>query len=154
MTDDAPRIPHPASRPQPLEKRRPRAIILPRDTWFDPRRQRIYRMSTRTTAIRCHCGQRIVAKDVLQRSWYMRVFGPSFMYLKFRCSRCKRLGEKFIEQDKWDDTILRDIPSELSIDEKKRFDRMGSISVDEEIDFHFAMEADEGLGDLAREFEK
>ena len=94
----------------------------------------------RSTAIRCHCGQRIVAKDVLQRSWYVRVFGPSFMYLKFRCSRCKRLGEKFIEQDKWDDTILRDIPSELSIDEKKRFDRMGTISVDEEIDFHFTMD--------------
>ena len=111
-------------------------------------------MNARTTAVRCHCGQRIVAKDVLQRSWYVRVFGPSFMYLKFRCSRCKRLGEKFIEQDKWDDTILRDIPSELSIDEKKRFDKMGSISVDEEIDFHFAMEADEGLTDLAREFEK
>ena len=34
------------------------------------------------------------------------------------------MGEKFIEQDKWDDTILRDIPSELSIDEKKRFDKM------------------------------
>ena len=91
----------------------------------------------RTTAIRCHCGQRIVTKDVLQRSWYVRVFGPSFMYLKFRCSRCKRLGEKFVEQDKWDDSILRDIPTEISMDEKRRFDQLGKISVDEEIDFHF-----------------
>ena len=52
----------------------------------------------------------------------------------------ERLGEKFIEQDKWDDTILRDIPSELSLDEKKRFDKLGHISVDEQIDFHFALE--------------
>jgi DNA-directed RNA polymerase subunit RPC12/RpoP len=111
-------------------------------------------MSTRTTAVRCHCGQRIVAKDVLQRSWYVRVFGPSFMYLKFRCSRCKRLGEKFIEQDKWDDTILRDIPSELSLEEKKRFDRMGRISIDEQLDFHFEMEKPEVLGDLVRQYEK
>ena len=102
---------------------------------------------------RCHCGQRIVAKDVLQRSWYVRVFGPSFMYLKFRCSRCKRMGEKFIEQDKWDDAILRDIPSELSGDEKKRFDRMGKITVDEEIDFHFELEHPEALKKLAALFE-
>ena len=81
----------------------------------------------KTTAIRCHCGQRIVVKDVLQRSWYVRVFGPSFINLKFRCSRCKRMGEKFIEQDKWDDAILRDIPSELTAEEKKRFDQMGKI---------------------------
>ena len=94
----------------------------------------------RTTAIRCNCGQRVVAKDVVQRSWYVRMFGPSFMYLKFRCSRCKRVGEKFIEQDKWDDSMLRDIPSEMSLDEKRRFDRMGHISVDEEIDFHFRLE--------------
>src|SRR5262249_17564381 len=88
----------------------------------------------------CLCGRRVGAKDVLRGSWYVRVFGPSFMYLKFRCSRCKRLGEKFIEQDKWDDTILRDIPSELSIDEKKRFDKLGPISVDEQIDFHFSLD--------------
>ena len=108
----------------------------------------------KTATIRCNCGQRIVAKDVLQRSWYVRVFGPSFMYLKFRCSRCKRLGEKFIEQDKWDDTILRDIPSELSLEEKKRFDRMGRISIDEQLDFHFEMEKPEALGELVRQYEK
>ena len=108
----------------------------------------------KSTVIRCHCGQRIVAKDVLQRSWYVRVFGPSFMYLKFRCSRCKRLGEKFIEQDKWDDTILRDIPAEITLEEKKRFDRLGKITVDEEIDFHFRMEDPNLLRALTGEEEK
>jgi DNA-directed RNA polymerase subunit RPC12/RpoP len=107
----------------------------------------------KTTAIRCHCGQRIVAKDVLQRSWYVRVFGPSFMYLKFRCSRCKRLGERFIEQEKWDDSILRDIPSELTSDEKKRFQALGKITVDEEIDFHFELEKPEALKGLTRKTE-
>lgn len=94
----------------------------------------------RAAAIRCHCGQRIVTKDVLQRNWYVRVFGPSFMYLKYRCSRCKRLGEKFVEGDKWDDAILRDIPSEVSVSERKRFEQLGKISVDEEIEFHFALD--------------
>ena len=108
----------------------------------------------KTTCIRCHCGQRIVGKDVLQRSWYVRVFGPSFMYLKFRCSRCKRLGEKFVEQDKWDDSILRDIPSEVATDERKRFDRLGRISVDEEVEFHFALENSDVLRSLNSEFER
>jgi DNA-directed RNA polymerase subunit RPC12/RpoP len=107
----------------------------------------------RTTAIRCNCGQRVVAKDVLHRSWYVRVFGPSFMYLKFRCSRCKRLGEKFIEQDKWDDSILRDIPTEMSLEEKRRFDQLGQISVDEEIDFHFALDDPEALRSLRNDEE-
>ena len=108
----------------------------------------------KTTAIRCHCGQRIVAKDVLQRSWYVRVFGPSFMYLKFRCSRCRKLGEKFVEQEKWDDSILRDIPSEMSLDEKRHFDQLGRISVDEAIDAHFTLERPVPLKDLEIESEK
>lgn len=103
----------------------------------------------KTSIIRCHCGHRIVSKDVLQRSWYVRVFGPSFMYLKYRCSRCKRLGERFIEQDKWDDSILRDIPSEMSLSEKKRFDRMGGITVDEEVDFHFFLDDPNALRELS-----
>jgi DNA-directed RNA polymerase subunit RPC12/RpoP len=110
-------------------------------------------MSMKTSAIRCHCGQRIVSKDVLQRSWYVRVFGPSFMYLKFRCSRCKRLGERFIEQEKWDDAILRDIPSEIKGEEKKSFEQMGKISVDEQIDFHFELETAQALKDLAKMFQ-
>jgi DNA-directed RNA polymerase subunit RPC12/RpoP len=108
----------------------------------------------RSTAIRCHCGQRIISKDVMQRSWYVRVFGPSFMYLKFRCSRCKRLGEKFVEQDKWDDSILRDIPSEVSSDERKRFHHLGRITVDEEIDFHFALDHPEALQELTSDSER
>ena len=89
--------------------------------------------------ITCNCGQRIVAKDVLQKGQYLRLFGPSFIYVKFRCSRCKRLGEKFIEQDKWDDALLRDIPTEFTSDEKKQFDRLGPISINEVIDFHHVL---------------
>jgi hypothetical protein len=55
------------------------------------------------------------------------------------------MGEKFVEQDKWDDSVLRDIPSEVSGDEKRRFDQLGRISVDEEIEFHFALDDPEFL---------
>ncbi len=63
------------------------------------------------------------------------------------------MGEKFIEQDKWDDAILRDIPSELTSEEKKRFEQLGKITVDEEIDFHFELEQPAALKKLAELFE-
>ena len=65
-------------------------------------------MSNMRTSIKCNCGQRIIAKDVVQHGYYLRLFGPSFVYVKFRCSRCKKLGEQFIKQEEWEDGILKD----------------------------------------------
>lgn len=109
------------------------------------------RLTMNTKAgITCSCGQRILSKDVIQKGQYLRLFGPSFVYIKFRCSRCKRLGEKFIEQDKWDESMLKDIPSEMSPEEKKRFESLGEISIDEVMQFHeflkdFRFKPDSGL---------
>lgn len=90
--------------------------------------------------IKCNCGQRIIGKDVMQTGYYLRLFGPSFVYVKFRCSRCKKLGEQFVKQEDWEDGILSDISPEVSDTEKQRFRSMGPISVHEQIDFHFALE--------------
>ncbi|HEY3284513.1 MAG TPA: hypothetical protein VGN26_19760 [Armatimonadota bacterium] len=103
-------------------------------------------MNTKT-GITCNCGQRVVSKDVIQKGNYLRLFGPSFVYVKFRCPRCKRLGEKFIEQDKWDDSLLRDIPAEFGSEERKRFEGLGQITVDEVVDFHYNLDK-LSLGDL------
>jgi DNA-directed RNA polymerase subunit RPC12/RpoP len=90
--------------------------------------------------IKCNCGQRIIAKDVMQTGYYLRLFGPSFVYVKFRCSRCKKLGEQFVKQEDWEDGILRDIPSERTSDEKTKFEAMGPIDIHEAIDAHFKLE--------------
>lgn len=90
--------------------------------------------------IKCNCGQRILAKDVMQTGYYLRLFGPSFVYVKFRCSRCKKLGEQFVKQEEWEDGILHDVPSEISPEEKKSFKSMGKIDIHECIDAHFEME--------------
>lgn len=97
--------------------------------------------------IKCNCGQRILAKDVMQTGYYLRLFGPSFVYVKYRCSRCKKLGEQFVKQEEWEDGILDDIPTEVNADEKQRFQRMGKIDIHECIDAHFALEE---LGDLQK----
>lgn len=100
-------------------------------------------------SIKCNCGQRIIAKDVMQTGYYLRLFGPSFVYVKFRCSRCKKLGEQFVKQDEWEDGILKDIHVEVEKDEKEMFRDMGPISVHEQIDFHFDLETPNALLSLS-----
>lgn len=97
-------------------------------------------MSNMRTSIKCNCGQRIIAKDVVQHGYYLRLFGPSFVYVKFRCSRCKKLGEQFIKQEEWEDGILKDATSEITHDEREFFANQGPIDINEVIDFHFALE--------------
>ena len=47
---------------------------------------------------RCACGAEVAAEDVLVTAYDLRAVGPSYLYVKFRCSRCGRLGEHRIEQ--------------------------------------------------------
>lgn len=98
--------------------------------------------------IRCNCGQRIVAKDVMQTGYYLRLFGPSFVYVKYRCSRCKKLGEQFVKQEDWEDGILNDIPTEVSQADKKTFEALGPITLHEQIDAHFELEKPDALSKL------
>ena len=106
------------------------------------------------TAIKCNCGQRINQKDVMQTGHYLRMFGPSFVYVKFRCSRCKKLGEQFVKQEEWEDGILKDSTSELSTGEKERFAQLGSIDMGEMVDFHYELESLADLSALNAEFGK
>ena len=98
--------------------------------------------------IKCNCGQRVLAKDVMQTGYYLRLVGPSFVYVKFRCSRCKKLGEQFVKQEEWEDGILYDVPSEISPEEKCKYDQMGKIDIHECIDAHFELEKISSLTDL------
>jgi DNA-directed RNA polymerase subunit RPC12/RpoP len=88
------------------------------------------------TVIRCSCGQRILSKDVLQTGYFLKLFGPSFVYVKYRCPRCKKPGEQFVPQESWDERVLQQSLSELKRKERSRFKRLGPITVDEQVDFH------------------
>jgi len=90
--------------------------------------------------IKCNCGHRVIARDVLQTGYYLSLFGPSFVYVRFRCSRCKKVGEQLVQEEKWDPSILSQPSTELPEPERKRFEEMGPISTDEIVDFHFAIE--------------
>ena len=106
------------------------------------------------SAIKCNCGQRILARDVMQTGYYLRLVGPSFVYVKYRCSRCKKLGEQFVKQEEWEDGILYDVPTEMSAEEQARFENMGKICIHECIDAHFKLEEVESLNEVLQAFEE
>ena len=106
------------------------------------------------SAIKCNCGQRVLAGDVMQTGYYLRLFGPSFVYVKYRCSHCKKLGEQFVKQEEWEDGMLSDIPSEVSSEERKSFDQMGQIDIHECIDAHFELDKMTSLDKLREALEE
>jgi hypothetical protein len=100
------------------------------------------------TSLKCHCGQRISRRDVMQQGYYMRTMGPSYVYIKYRCSRCKKLGEHFVKQEEWEDSLLHEVTSEISAPERDRFSKLGNITLDEMRDFHRALERLEAIPNL------
>jgi hypothetical protein len=76
----------------------------------------------------------------MQRGYYVRQFGSSYIYIKYRCSRCKKLGEHFVKQEDWEESILQDKVTEVQPWEKKRFDKLGKISAEEMVEFHYALD--------------
>ena len=106
------------------------------------------------SSIRCNCGQRVTNKDVMQRGYYLRLFGPSFVYVKYRCPRCKKLGEQFVKQEEWEAGILSDLPSEITPEESRKFQRMGKIDIHECIDAHFELEKISSLDELREALEE
>jgi hypothetical protein len=76
----------------------------------------------------------------MQQGYYMRQYGPSYVYLKFRCSRCKKLGEHFVKQEEWEDGLLQEITTELGETERDRLSQMGSITLEEMRQFHRDLE--------------
>lgn len=92
------------------------------------------------TSLKCHCGQRIVRRDVMQQGYYVRQFGPNYVYIKYRCSRCKKLGEHFVKQEEWEDSLLYEITSEVGDNERSQFSTMGPITLEEMRSFHRTLE--------------
>lgn len=86
--------------------------------------------------VRCRCGHQVLAKEVLRTDLYERSSGREYIYLKYRCARCKRLGQSFVPEAKWDWGALEPAHNELSEAERDRFLDEAPISAVELLDFH------------------
>ena len=81
----------------------------------------------------------MASRDVLQQRFFLSLFGPSHFYVRYRCSRCQRIGERYIPENMWNPALFREGASLPNEQELKRYRKLGRITLDEQIDFHFAL---------------
>ncbi len=103
------------------------------------------------TCLKCSCGRRIVRKDVMRQRFYERQLGPSYVYIRYRCSHCKRPGEHFVRQEEWSDELLNDVIAESSDLQQKQFAALGPITLTEMRSFHHALADLNSLPDPTKE---
>jgi len=100
--------------------------------------------------VRCRCGHQVLAREVLRTDLYERSMGREYVYVKFRCKRCKRMGEAFVAENRWDWSILEPAPGEMNAEERDRFLDAEEISDADVEEFHRQLEGLSHLNELAR----
>ncbi|MFM7320720.1 MAG: hypothetical protein ACKO5K_04250 [Armatimonadota bacterium] len=74
------------------------------------------------------------------------------MRVRYRCHRCRRRGEIFLDQSEWKAGILQENLSEVPSADRIRFDSLGGISLHEQAEVHRELEDDDLLERLNQEF--
>ncbi len=92
------------------------------------------------TIVRCRCGHRISSRDVLRTDLYGRTIPPNYIWIKYRCSRCKQMGESFVAEESFDMSLLQKDKRELTELERDKFAEAEAISADELLDFRRQLE--------------
>ena len=90
-------------------------------------------------AVRCRCGHQVLAKEVLRTDLYERPSGREYVYVKYRCKRCKRVGETFIAENRWDWRIFEVPQNEMSESEFEAFAEQNPITSEDLLDFHLLL---------------
>jgi arsenate reductase-like glutaredoxin family protein len=76
---------------------------------------------------------------VIQTGLYLNSAGSSYVYVRFRCGRCKRVGEQLVQESNWDPAVLHFAEVQMSEEDLHRFEAMGEITPEEVIGFHYAI---------------
>lgn len=100
--------------------------------------------------VRCRCGHQVLGKEVLRAEPYEKESGREAVYVKYRCRRCKRLGEAFFDGLEFDAAIFEAPRNEMSDVERDRFLDEKTISSGDVISFHRALKKAASLEELKR----
>lgn len=94
--------------------------------------------------VRCRCGHQVLSKEVLRTDLYeRRAPGDSsrdYVYVKYRCRRCKRMGETFVAENIWDWAMLEAESNEMTEQERDRFLDEEIVTAEDILDFHRDLE--------------
>lgn len=96
--------------------------------------------------VHCRCGHQVRANEVLRTDLYERASGDTYVYVKFRCGWCKRLGESFVAEPEWDWSCLKPARDEMSEAERQATAGRAVITSAEIIDFHRSLQQLDGRG--------
>ena len=77
---------------------------------------------------------------MIQTGIYLSVLGPNYVYVRFRCGRCKRIGEQLVQENQWDPSVLRDGHAPANRPDLEHFERLGDITAEEVVEFHYALD--------------
>lgn len=100
--------------------------------------------------LRCGCGHQVLGKEILRVEPYEKESGREAIYIKYRCRRCKRLGEAFFSRLEFDASIFEAPRNEMSDVERDHFLDEKTISSGDVIAFHRALSKSASLEDLNR----
>lgn len=100
--------------------------------------------------VRCRCGHQVLGREILRTQPCEKPSGAEAVYVKFRCRRCKKIGESFIPQEEWTPDIF-DVPhDEIGAFERDRFIGASSIGSGDVISFHRALQKANTVSELLR----
>ena len=99
--------------------------------------------------VRCRCGHSVLGKEVLRTDLYERSSGAEYVYVKFRCARCKRIAQTFVPASAWDWRKLEPSPNELLPEERDRLLEEEPVEAADLLLFHDDMARIETAAELA-----
>ena len=99
--------------------------------------------------VRCRCGHAVLGREVLRTDLYERSSGREYVYVKFRCARCKRIAQTFVPASSWDWHKLEAAPGELTIEERDRLLEAPSVDAVDLLAFHDDVAALETIAQLS-----
>lgn len=100
--------------------------------------------------VRCRCGHQVLGREVLRTEPYEKESGREEVYVKYRCRRCKMMGEAFIPREEWNPEMFRAPRNEMGALERDRFVDENPVSSGDVISFHRALQRIQTPADLAR----
>ena len=100
--------------------------------------------------LRCNCGHQVLGKEILRAEPFEKESGREAIYVKYRCRRCKRMGEAFFDRLEFDASIFEAPRNEMSDVERDHFLDEKTISSGDVISFHRALSKATTLDDLRR----
>ena len=100
--------------------------------------------------VRCRCGHQVLGREVLRTQPCEKPSGAEAVYVKFRCRRCKKIGEAFVPTEEWTPDIF-DVPhDEIGAFERDRFLGTDAIGSGDVISFHRTLQKANTVSELLR----